>query len=307
MTPDAIVFACANPVPEIWPWDAKAAGARIVATGRSDCANQVNNSLGFPGIFRGVLDVRARTITDEMAIAAAEALAGLSPRAPAGVQAHRPAGSRSVGSPTWRPTASVSNRRLRNGPGSTRFAGSPSRASIATGGVWPSRRGGVARACRSRRRAPRSDAALLEHRLRLGRGALQPRAAVGIPRGSLVPRSVVVRRRHRCRPASPRAGYARLLPSRHSARAATSVDLSRLGVRESCLLPGSCLSRECAFPAPGHPLGLAPRAIRSRAVSQSGLHLFQNRPAAPCARGDCGAPAAWGCFRRWQERGAARY
>jgi malate dehydrogenase (oxaloacetate-decarboxylating) len=77
MAPDAIVFACANPVPEVWPWDAKAAGARIVATGRSDFANQVNNSLGFPGIFRSVLDVRARTITDEMAIAAAEALAGL--------------------------------------------------------------------------------------------------------------------------------------------------------------------------------------------------------------------------------------
>jgi malate dehydrogenase (oxaloacetate-decarboxylating) len=77
MARDAIVFACANPVPEVWPWQAKAAGARIVATGRSDFANQVNNSLGFPGIFRGVLDVRARTITDQMAIVAAEALAGL--------------------------------------------------------------------------------------------------------------------------------------------------------------------------------------------------------------------------------------
>ena len=76
---DAVVFACANPVPEIWPWDAKAAGARIVATGRSDFPNQVNNSLGFPGIFRGTLDVRARTITDEMCIAAAEALAGAAP------------------------------------------------------------------------------------------------------------------------------------------------------------------------------------------------------------------------------------
>jgi malate dehydrogenase (oxaloacetate-decarboxylating) len=75
MTKDAIVFACANPVPEIWPWEAKAAGARIVATGRSDFPNQVNNSLGFPGIFRGALDVRARTITDEMCFAAAEALA----------------------------------------------------------------------------------------------------------------------------------------------------------------------------------------------------------------------------------------
>lgn len=75
MNKDAIVMACANPVPEIWPWEAKAAGARIVATGRSDFPNQVNNSLGFPGIFRGTLDVRARTITDEMCFAAAEALA----------------------------------------------------------------------------------------------------------------------------------------------------------------------------------------------------------------------------------------
>ena len=75
MNKDAIVFACANPVPEIWPWEAKAAGARIVATGRSDFPNQVNNSLGFPGIFRGALDVRATTITDEMCFAAAEALA----------------------------------------------------------------------------------------------------------------------------------------------------------------------------------------------------------------------------------------
>jgi malate dehydrogenase (oxaloacetate-decarboxylating) len=75
MADDAIVFACANPVPEIWPWEAKAAGARIVATGRSDFPNQVNNSLGFPGIFRGALDVRASTITDEMCFAAAKALA----------------------------------------------------------------------------------------------------------------------------------------------------------------------------------------------------------------------------------------
>ncbi len=79
MAPDAIVFACANPVPEIWPWEAQAAGARIVATGRSDFPNQVNNSLGFPGIFRGTLDVRAKTITDEMCIAAAEALAESAP------------------------------------------------------------------------------------------------------------------------------------------------------------------------------------------------------------------------------------
>lgn len=75
MAEDAIIFACANPIPEIWPWEARAAGARIVGTGRSDFPNQINNSLGFPGIFRGVLDVRATTITDEMAIAAAEELA----------------------------------------------------------------------------------------------------------------------------------------------------------------------------------------------------------------------------------------
>jgi malate dehydrogenase (oxaloacetate-decarboxylating) len=75
MADDAVVFACANPVPEIWPWEAKEAGARIVATGRSDFPNQVNNSLGFPGIFRGALDVRASTITDEMCYAAAQALA----------------------------------------------------------------------------------------------------------------------------------------------------------------------------------------------------------------------------------------
>jgi malate dehydrogenase (oxaloacetate-decarboxylating) len=70
MAAGAIVFACANPVPEIWPWEAKEAGAHIVATGRSDFPNQVNNSLAFPGIFRGALDVRAKTITDEMALAA---------------------------------------------------------------------------------------------------------------------------------------------------------------------------------------------------------------------------------------------
>jgi malate dehydrogenase (oxaloacetate-decarboxylating) len=75
MAKDAIVFACANPIPEIWPWEAKEAGARIVATGRSDFPNQVNNSLVFPGIFRGALDVRACTISDEMAIAAAMELA----------------------------------------------------------------------------------------------------------------------------------------------------------------------------------------------------------------------------------------
>ncbi|MDH3691361.1 MAG: NADP-dependent malic enzyme [Gammaproteobacteria bacterium] len=75
MNENAIVFACANPVPEIWPAAAKAAGAKIVATGRGDFPNQLNNSLVFPGMFRGVLDVRARTITDEMAIAVADALA----------------------------------------------------------------------------------------------------------------------------------------------------------------------------------------------------------------------------------------
>jgi len=75
MNKDAIVFAAANPVPEIWPWEAAEAGAKVIATGRSDFPNQVNNSLGFPGIFRGALDVRARTITDEMCYAAAQALA----------------------------------------------------------------------------------------------------------------------------------------------------------------------------------------------------------------------------------------
>jgi malate dehydrogenase (oxaloacetate-decarboxylating) len=75
MARDAIVFACANPVPEVWPWEAQEAGVAIFATGRSDFPNQVNNSLVFPGIFRGVLDVRARTISDGMAMAAAKELA----------------------------------------------------------------------------------------------------------------------------------------------------------------------------------------------------------------------------------------
>lgn len=75
MQQDAIVFTCANPVPEIWPWDALEAGARIVATGRSDFPNQVNNSIVFPAVFRGALDVRARTISDSMALAAATELA----------------------------------------------------------------------------------------------------------------------------------------------------------------------------------------------------------------------------------------
>jgi malate dehydrogenase (oxaloacetate-decarboxylating) len=74
MNRDPVVFACANPVPEIWPWEAKEHGARIVATGRSDFPNQINNSLGFPGLFRGVLSVQARKITDEMCLAAAFAL-----------------------------------------------------------------------------------------------------------------------------------------------------------------------------------------------------------------------------------------
>jgi len=75
MNKDAIIFSCANPIPEIWPWEAKEAGARVVATGRSDFPNQVNNSLGFPAIFRGVLDVWAKTVTDNMCIAAAKSLA----------------------------------------------------------------------------------------------------------------------------------------------------------------------------------------------------------------------------------------
>ena len=75
MADNSIVFACANPIPEIWPWEAKEAGAHIVATGRSDFPNQVNNSLGFPAIFRGVLDVKAKTVTDDMCIAAAQELA----------------------------------------------------------------------------------------------------------------------------------------------------------------------------------------------------------------------------------------
>ncbi|HOT84855.1 MAG TPA: NADP-dependent malic enzyme [Methanofastidiosum sp.] len=71
MATDAIMFASANPTPEIWPWEAKEAGVRIVGTGRSDFPNQINNSIVFPGIFRGALDVRAKTITDEMCVAAA--------------------------------------------------------------------------------------------------------------------------------------------------------------------------------------------------------------------------------------------
>jgi malate dehydrogenase (oxaloacetate-decarboxylating) len=77
MAKDPTIFALANPVPEIMPDAAHSAGAAIIATGRSDFPNQVNNSLAFPGIFRGALDTRVRNITDEMKIAAARAIAGL--------------------------------------------------------------------------------------------------------------------------------------------------------------------------------------------------------------------------------------
>ncbi|MCR5088762.1 MAG: NAD-dependent malic enzyme [Oscillospiraceae bacterium] len=77
MNRDSIIFACANPTPEIFPDDAKAGGAAVISTGRSDYPNQINNVLAFPGIFRGALDVRAREINDTMKIAAAQALAGL--------------------------------------------------------------------------------------------------------------------------------------------------------------------------------------------------------------------------------------
>jgi len=85
MAKDPVVFLTANPIPEMWPWEAKEAGAAVIGTGRSDFPNQINNSLGFPGIFRGTLDVSATTITDGMCIAAATELAkcaedkGLSP------------------------------------------------------------------------------------------------------------------------------------------------------------------------------------------------------------------------------------
>ena len=77
MNKDAIIFACANPIPEIYPDEAKAGGAKVVSTGRSDYPNQINNVLAFPGIFRGAFDVRASDINEEMKIAAANALAGL--------------------------------------------------------------------------------------------------------------------------------------------------------------------------------------------------------------------------------------
>lgn len=79
MNKDAIIFACANPTPEIFPDDAKAGGAKVISTGRSDFPNQINNVLAFPGIFRGAFDVRAKEINDEMKLAAAEALADLIP------------------------------------------------------------------------------------------------------------------------------------------------------------------------------------------------------------------------------------
>ncbi len=79
MAKDPVVFACANPTPEIMPEEALAAGAKVVGTGRSDYANQINNVLAFPGIFRGALDVRAKEINDAMKVAAAKAIAGLIP------------------------------------------------------------------------------------------------------------------------------------------------------------------------------------------------------------------------------------
>ena len=77
MAKDAIIFACANPTPEIFPDEAKAGGARVISTGRSDFPNHINNVLAFPGIFRGTFDVRASDINEEMKMAAAEALANL--------------------------------------------------------------------------------------------------------------------------------------------------------------------------------------------------------------------------------------
>ena len=77
MNRDAIIFACANPNPEIFPDDAKLGGAKVISTGRSDYPNQINNVLAFPGIFRGTFDVRASEINEEMKMAAANAIAGL--------------------------------------------------------------------------------------------------------------------------------------------------------------------------------------------------------------------------------------
>ena len=77
MNKDAIVFACANPTPEIFPDAAKAGGARVISTGRSDYPNQINNVLAFPGIFRGALDAQATDITEEMKLSAARAIASI--------------------------------------------------------------------------------------------------------------------------------------------------------------------------------------------------------------------------------------
>ena len=77
MNKDAVIFACANPTPEIFPDEAREGGAAVIATGRSDYPNQINNVLAFPGIFRGAFDVRANDINEEMKMAAANALAGL--------------------------------------------------------------------------------------------------------------------------------------------------------------------------------------------------------------------------------------
>ena len=102
MASDSIVFACSNPVPEIWPWEAAEAGARIVGTGLNDFPNQLHNSLGFPDIFRGALDVRARTITDEMCLAPP-------PRSPATV---RNSGcARTISCPRWTTSRSTPARR----------------------------------------------------------------------------------------------------------------------------------------------------------------------------------------------------
>ena len=79
MNKDSVIFACANPTPEIFPEDAKAGGAAVIATGRSDFPNQINNVVAFPGIFKGALEGRAVQITEEMKLAAAHAIAGLVP------------------------------------------------------------------------------------------------------------------------------------------------------------------------------------------------------------------------------------
>ena len=101
MARDAIVFACANPVPEIWPSDATDAGARIAATGRSDFPNQVNNVLCFPYIFRGALDCGARTINEEMKLAAVRAIAGLAREEPSDVAARAYSGETPVFGPDY--------------------------------------------------------------------------------------------------------------------------------------------------------------------------------------------------------------